>query len=210
MAKQPIGCAPFTSPFASDSGTHVSTELTLFDKAWPWPAETRDATTPVPRDFSEADINRREVASKIMEMKSYGSGEVEEERRKGVSTQLGLPPYNLRNIRKKLTRSDVDGHQCRLLLPKDLIDVYVKPSMSGDSFDKIQSGERLTVAVWDYDTESIHNEMALKKWTSSGSSYALIGNWRKDFVKRRNLKEGDEIAMYWDTSRFNFCVINKN
>ncbi|KAJ0095916.1 hypothetical protein Patl1_15554 [Pistacia atlantica] len=117
--------------------------------------------THVPKDFSEANISKREVASKIRKMKLYNPREEEEERRKGVSTRLGLRPYYPWNIKKKLTKSDV-GHQSRLLLPKDLIDKYVKPVMSVDSFDKIQSMEGLKVAVWDYDTDFVHNEMVLK------------------------------------------------
>ncbi|XP_031275418.1 B3 domain-containing protein At2g33720-like [Pistacia vera] len=217
MVSQQIAYAPFssqiaaTSPAQSDGGDHFSTELTLLDKAWPWPTETREATARAPKDFSEAVINKREVASKIMEMKRYSPREEDEERRKGVSTKLWLHPYNPWNIMKKLTKSDL-GHQSRLLLPKDLIDKYVKPLMSLDNFDKIQSGEGLRVAVWDYDTDSVHNEMVLKKWRSSNSSYVFIKNWGNDFVKRRNLEEGDEIAMFWDVnlSRFNFRVLNKN
>ncbi|KAJ0043718.1 hypothetical protein Pint_17501 [Pistacia integerrima] len=96
MAKQPIAYGPFSSQFAAicsaqSDGNRLSTKLTLLDEAWP--TEKREATAPVPRDFSEADINQREVASKIMEMKRYSSREEEEERRKGVSTELGLHPY---------------------------------------------------------------------------------------------------------------------
>ncbi|XP_031281109.1 B3 domain-containing protein At2g33720-like [Pistacia vera] len=144
-------------------------------------------------------------------MKLYTPREEEEERRKGVSTKLGLRPYYPWNMKKKLTKSDL-GHQSRLLLSKDLIDEYVKPVMSVDSFDKIQSMEGLKVSVWDYDTDSVQNEMVFKKWPSSNSSYVFIQSWRNDFVKRRNLQAGDEIAMFWNASysRFNFRVLNKN
>ncbi|KAJ0030712.1 hypothetical protein Pint_14628 [Pistacia integerrima] len=107
MAKQPIAYPPFNSPFAATSPT---IELTLFDKAWTWPTETREAMTHVPKDFFEADISKREVASKISKMKLYSPREEEEERRKGVSTRLGLHPYYPWNIKKKLTLSLFTWH----------------------------------------------------------------------------------------------------
>ncbi|KAJ0048913.1 hypothetical protein Pint_15453 [Pistacia integerrima] len=58
----------------------------------------------------------------------------------------------------------------------------------------------------------MHNQLVLKKWRSFNSSYVFIGKWCKDFMKRRNLQEGYEIAMYCDTyySRFNFRILNRN
>jgi hypothetical protein len=62
--------------------------------------------------------------------------------------------------------------------------------------------------VWDCDTKSGYQ--LLFKWRESGS-YVVIERWKEDFAKRRELKKGDEIGLYWDpgNSRFNFSLLRQ-
>ncbi|KAI8004822.1 B3 domain-containing protein [Camellia lanceoleosa] len=66
-------------------------------------------------------------------------------------------------------------------------------------------GER--VVVWDYDTGSEH-ELVFKKWHTS-KSFVLVDNWVTRFVRRRELRDGVEIGLFWDASnsRFGFLVL---
>ncbi|KAL0858044.1 hypothetical protein Bca101_063198 [Brassica carinata] len=113
-------------------------------------------------------------------------------------------------IKKLLTESDVRNSQTRLMLPKE----YVVPHILGYLTDEERimvegaNNQGLRINVYDRDTESTH-QLTLKKWHSSGS-YVLINNWNKDFVKRRQLKAGKLIGLFWNTyaTRLQFCVLN--
>ncbi|XVF59871.1 hypothetical protein PTKIN_Ptkin07bG0310500 [Pterospermum kingtungense] len=108
-------------------------------------------------------------------------------------------------IKKKLFESDL-GNMTRLLLPFQMVESHVLPYWTADQRSKIKEG--LPVFVWDCDTNTEHH-MVFKQWGSGAN--VLINNWMKDFVKRRELKLGDEVGLYWDTcsSRFNFSVLSR-
>ncbi|XP_021275182.1 B3 domain-containing protein At2g33720-like [Herrania umbratica] len=114
----------------------------------------------------------------------------------------GLDPYC---IRKTLTGSDL-GNMSRLMLAAEGIESHVFPFWNADQLAKIKEG--LSVSVWDGDTQTEH-ELVFKRWNKRAN--VLIKNWVKDFVRRRELKLGDEIGLYWDTcnSRFQFAVLNR-
>lgn len=111
-------------------------------------------------------------------------------------------------IKKKLTESDL-GILSRLLLAADLVKQQVLPILGDDHARAAESEEGCPIKVWDMDTRSMH-KLVLKRWSSS-KSYVLIGKWNQDFVRRRELKKGDEIGFYWDpyNSVFNFCVLKR-
>ncbi|KAL1337936.1 hypothetical protein HN51_032615 [Arachis hypogaea] len=125
----------------------------------------------------------------------------------GVSTTLKLydDPWK---IKKTLTDSDL-GILSRLLLAADLVKKQILPMLGGDHARAAETEEGTPVRVWDMDTRSMHH-LVLKRWSSS-KSYVLIGKWNQDFVRRRDLKKGDEIGFHWDpyNCAFNFCVLTR-
>ncbi|KAK6258126.1 hypothetical protein SCA6_012600 [Theobroma cacao] len=116
--------------------------------------------------------------------------------------RLGLDPYC---IKKTLTGSDL-GNMSRLMLAAECIEYHVFPFWNADQRAKLKEG--LSVSVWDGDTQTEH-ELVFKRWNKRAN--VLIKNWVKDFVRRRELKLGDEIGLYWDScnSRFQFAVLNR-
>ncbi|XP_028755812.1 B3 domain-containing protein At2g33720-like [Neltuma alba] len=126
----------------------------------------------------------------------------------GCSTDLRIydDPWK---IKKVLTATDVLRHHNRLLLAAVLVQNLVCTVLTDDESFKLDSGDGAEIKFWDVDTMSLHT-LVLKKWASTGS-FVLIGKWNDDFVKRRNLKKGDEIGFQWDkfNRRFNFSVLHR-
>ncbi|XVE49917.1 hypothetical protein DITRI_Ditri01bG0120200 [Diplodiscus trichospermus] len=117
--------------------------------------------------------------------------------------RLGHDPWC---IKKQLTESDL-GSMTRLLLAAELVKSHVFPLWNADQLAKIKEKEGLPVSVYDCDTRTEHN-LAFKQWKKTN---VLVNNWVNGFVKRRELKVGDEIGLYWDrsSSRFKFSVLNR-
>jgi hypothetical protein len=126
---------------------------------------------------------------------------------KSVSTTLKLydDPWK---IKKTLTESDL-GILSRLLLAADLVKKQILPMLDLDDARAAETEDGSPVNVWDMETNSMH-QLVLKRWSSS-KSYVLIGKWNHDFVRRRDLKKGDEIGFQWDpfNRAFNFCVLKR-
>ncbi|GMI71698.1 hypothetical protein HRI_000839100 [Hibiscus trionum] len=108
-------------------------------------------------------------------------------------------------IKKRLTKSDLSD-MSRLLLSTELVVSHILPHWDEDQETQIPQG--LKVWVFDCDTNSEHG-LVFKQWNNG--AYVLISKWIPDFVKRRDLKQGDEIGLYWDiqNSRFNFSLLNR-
>lgn len=125
----------------------------------------------------------------------------------GVSTTLRLydDPWK---IKKMLTASDL-GILSRLLLSADLVKKQILPVLGADQARATDTEEGSQVKIWDMDTKSMH-QLVLKRWSSS-KSYVLIGKWNQDFVRRRELKKGDEVGFQWNPYNyaFNFCVLKR-
>lgn len=114
-------------------------------------------------------------------------------------------------IKKKLNNGDV-GYLCRILLTVDSVRVireHIFPFLSQDERSKIEAGDGVQFTTFDVETRTEH-QLTLKRLKPLGN-YILNGNWRSDFVRRRELKSEDEIGMYWDSlvSKFNFCVLKR-
>ncbi|KAL0460832.1 UNVERIFIED_CONTAM: B3 domain-containing protein [Sesamum latifolium] len=107
-------------------------------------------------------------------------------------------------IKKVLTKSDVDGSS-RLLLGRLLVLEHILPHLLMGN-DMGEQG--VEIKVWDVDTGSEHM-LLLKKWKSN--SFVFVKNWTSDFVKRRELKENDEIGLRWNhgNSRLDFTLLKK-
>ncbi|XP_019421579.1 PREDICTED: B3 domain-containing protein At2g33720-like isoform X1 [Lupinus angustifolius] len=105
-------------------------------------------------------------------------------------------------IKKVLQKSDL-GNMSRLLLPKDLAENLVLPVLNVDARRDAESERGTRVWIWDVDTNSMHS-LLFKRWGSS-KSYVFIDKWVQDFVKRRNLKEGDEVRFHWNPYNHHFA-----
>ncbi|XP_060211173.1 uncharacterized serine-rich protein C215.13-like [Lycium barbarum] len=103
-------------------------------------------------------------------------------------------------ITKKLTKSDVNGAS-RLLLPRQEVNTYILPFLDKEQQAMI-SQDGIDVTVLDLDTETEHT-LTLKKWLTN--SFQLIKAWTAEFVKIRNLKQDDVIAIRWDENNSRFC-----
>ncbi|XP_019186493.1 PREDICTED: B3 domain-containing protein At2g33720-like [Ipomoea nil] len=109
-------------------------------------------------------------------------------------------------ITKRLSLSDVNTSS-RLLLSKRDMQESVLPLMDDERYAACQSKEGLRVKMWDLDADSEH-ELSLKKWKSG--SFVLTSNWSMEFVRRRNLQEGDWIRLRWDTENLRFIFQKLN
>ncbi|XVE87502.1 hypothetical protein DITRI_Ditri18aG0122900 [Diplodiscus trichospermus] len=129
----------------------------------------------------------------------------EEIRHDAVDTELRLGPADPWCIRKQLFASDL-GNNSRLLLPLELVESHVFPHWNNDQLGRITQG--VPVSVWDCNTNTRH-DMVFQQWNKGAN--VLKANWVKEFVKRRELKVGDEIGLYWDidNSRFIFSVLKR-
>lgn len=120
----------------------------------------------------------------------------------GYSTKLMLydDPWK---IKKVLQESDIDETKNMVLLPKDLVEDLVLPVLSVAA----DADRGAPLKIWDIDTNSMHM-LILKRLFYSGS-YAFIGTWAQDFVRRRDLKNGDEIGFHWDPYKkhFDFSIL---
>ncbi|KAM7494238.1 hypothetical protein LguiB_028847 [Lonicera macranthoides] len=125
----------------------------------------------------------------------------------------GLPPIDLelsldqeyywRNSTKVLTKSNVDD-SCRLLLPTAQVEGEVLRGMAQFLAEQCMSRDGVMFEVEDLDTNTQHR-LVLKKWASN--SFVLTTNWKRDFVNRRKLVEGDVIGLLWNGhSKFYFSL----
>ncbi|KAM7531294.1 hypothetical protein LguiB_034704 [Lonicera macranthoides] len=166
---------------------NVSTELKLFDKSW----------------LNNTEEHQR--AERIRRFGEYTHDEEEEEMRLGILTKLKLEALDPWEFKKVLMKSDCNI-LCRLMVPKrEVRKIYEK--WDPKTIKKIESGKGEEFKVRDYDTETDHS-LIFEKLLSS-KSYVFNKNWSRDFMRRRELKEGDEIGMFWDkwNSRFGFSVL---
>ncbi|KAM7494240.1 hypothetical protein LguiB_028849 [Lonicera macranthoides] len=131
---------------------------------------------------------------------------VDQERRAAILDQSLLgqkPSKDPRLIRKTLTFSDVNG-SCRLLLLTKDVEDYVLSSMEEDKAKMCKTNTGVRFEVWDLDDESCGgHHLVLKKWAGA-NSFVLNGGWKKNFVNRKGLQEGDEIGFAFDGTRFYF------
>ncbi|KAL4339515.1 hypothetical protein GQ457_08G002800 [Hibiscus cannabinus] len=108
-------------------------------------------------------------------------------------------------IKKKIVTSDLSD-MSRLLLAKKLAESHILPHWDDERRAQIHTG--VPVSVYDCDTNDEY-AMDFKRWKNG--AYVFIKKWIPNFVKRRDLKLGDEIGIYWDihNSRFNFSVLTE-
>ncbi|XP_004488399.1 B3 domain-containing protein At2g33720-like [Cicer arietinum] len=158
-------------------------------------------------DETSTNIYMRTSRKRLCSNKNEEDRNNNDNNKGSVSTTLKLydDPWK---IKKTLTDSDL-GILSRLLLAADLVKKQILPMLDVDDARAAETEEGSPVNVWDMETKSMH-QLVLKRWSSS-KSYVLIGKWNQDFVRRRELKKGDEIGFQWDpfNRAFNFCVLKR-
>ena len=113
-------------------------------------------------------------------------------------------------IKKSLTQTDIGDHWCRLLIPTNMAEQLIVPVLDVETDDDAFTEEGIPVTIWDVNTESEY-ELIFKLWVSSGAFIFYGLSWKENFVKRRDLKVGDEIGFHWDPyrKRFDFSVLKR-
>ncbi|CAN1778069.1 B3 domain-containing protein At2g33720 [Linum perenne] len=111
-------------------------------------------------------------------------------------------------IRKTLTKSGTNNCS-RLLISIHMSQQHVLRHLSEVEKKRVKDDKSTKLEVLDSDTGSMHT-LHFKRWTSSGS-YVFNDAWKEGFVRRRGLKEGDEVGLYFDDrlSCFVFSVLNR-
>ncbi|KAG8633840.1 hypothetical protein MANES_18G142350v8 [Manihot esculenta] len=182
----------------------VSTEQKLFDEYWN--ADDASGTRKEPDGVSEESSELKTLARDTANQTIYSPEEERKMRLKHpVWTKLVL--YDPWKIKKRLTGSDLGNH-CRLLVASALVKDHILPFMRSETVEKIKT-EGAEFSFWDCDTNTKLN-LILKYWRTS-KSYIFNKGWLNNFVKRRNLVEGDLIGIYWDSTGkiFNFSVLER-
>lgn len=128
----------------------------------------------------------------------------EEARHSGI-LQEPKSKEDLWKIKKALTKSDINS-SCRLLLAKVAVEEQILTLMDENCASDCRTKEGRRFAVLDIDTNTTH-QLELKLWSSN--SFVMTSNWKKEFVNRRGLEEGDEIRLGYDESRFYFSLLKK-
>lgn len=187
------------------NGLDCSTKLCLYDNTWPCgnPNKRKRNST----DDSEVSCKLTKEERNIARIRFLSNEEREEEERYEVSTELTLfiDPWT---IKKVLTTSDL-GQLSRLLLQTSPVQDHIIKYFNKDDQNSLQEGLPITFNVYDHDTDSTH-ELFLKRWATL-RCYVLNGGWRMYFVRRRGLRKGDEIGLFWDrfASRLHFRVLSR-
>ncbi|KAI7980565.1 B3 domain-containing protein [Camellia lanceoleosa] len=163
-------------------------------------------TNPSPSSTHSLVSERKRIEDRIRSFRFYTHEECREEMDLRVSMKLKLFE-DAWKIKKTLTSSDVNEDLCRLLLPAGAVDKHIMAVWGGERVEHVNNMHSERVVVWDYDTGSEH-ELAFKKWHTS-KSFVLVDNWVTRFVRMRELRDGDEIGLFWDASnsRFGFRVL---
>ncbi|XP_028759239.1 B3 domain-containing protein At2g33720-like [Neltuma alba] len=190
----------------------VSTELSLSSSFSSSVASSKTRTRGTHQYFSKRNSNNRERKASYPPYNYFFTKKEERHHESNISqSSYGRCSTALRlyddpwKIKKVLTTSDLGKLNRLMLTSENSMEDLVVSLMGSNNNNNSKSEELLIrgrpVRVWDLETKSMH-QLVLKQWASI-KNYVLIGNWNQDFVKRRNLKKGDEIGLQWDP--YNFC-----
>ncbi|CAA7037834.1 unnamed protein product [Microthlaspi erraticum] len=187
-----------------------SEALCSYDETWPcgnpkkrkW-NNTQDSISCEPSDKQLTKEERN-----IARMRFLSSEEKAEEERYGVSTELTLSITDQWTIKKVLTTKDL-GQLSRLFLQTRSVQDHIIKHLDEDDQEKVQEGSGVTVKVYDHDTKSTHELLLRRLDRDTPRDYILNGGWRMYFVRRRGLRKGDKIGLFWDpfASKLHFRVL---
>ncbi|KAE9598708.1 hypothetical protein Lal_00022588 [Lupinus albus] len=191
--------SPQNPPYGSNNHepSSISTELSLISSSFQSTCNHGGITrTHYSSDSKRNKKNVKKICSNNKESQYWGCS---------TSLELYDNPWK---IKKVLTTSDL-GKLNRLLFGADLLENLMLPVLGASAQRDAESGMGTPIRVWDVDTMSMHM-LILKRWASF-KNYVLIGKWNHEFVRRRELKKGDEIGLQWDSYRhcFNFSVLKR-
>ena len=112
-------------------------------------------------------------------------------------------------IKERVEANYSNEQWVRLFLETDLVKKHVLTELEEKYIEDFITKYGVQVVVWDFDTKSEH-QLIFKQRTNG--SNVFVEDWTKEFVIRRELKEGDEIGLFWDksNSRFNFSILKRN
>ncbi|KAL1205711.1 putative B3 domain-containing protein [Cardamine amara subsp. amara] len=147
-------------------------------------------------DLSSTNLNVQSVfTTSIEEMKIISKEQKEKEEQHWT-------------IKKELTQSDVNYLTCRrLTLGRRSVEEHILKHLPPEDAQKIDRGKPgLKVKVYDNDTDTTQ-ELLL----AFQRSYVLKDGWYTNFIKRRGLREREEIGLFWDLSdsKLHFSVLSR-
>ncbi|KAB2608619.1 B3 domain-containing protein [Pyrus ussuriensis x Pyrus communis] len=190
----------------------LSTELNLFDPTWTKLKRTAEddtafASNPEHETLSATENamqkfmkRRNEVAAKISRLLiKYSFNEAVQQIWKGpTNSSRYMEPWP---IKKTLTMTDVGRNMhraSRLVLRRKLVNKHILPYLSYQIISRVEN-QGAGIRIYDLNTSSEH-QLIFKRWKGSGT-YVLMSTWSREFVKRRQLKEGDLIGFCWDAHK---------
>ncbi|XP_009373519.2 putative B3 domain-containing protein At1g78640 [Pyrus x bretschneideri] len=209
------------------SHDEVSTVLALWDPTWPTSFSTNNdnntkrkvdqvpdqpcpaSTTPHDRDqttnssskrqklvstlshFPTGDFFRDRIHENNMTNNNKNTATKEEQMKRKKRDELVIANLNFKDswgIKKKLTARDLR----HFYMPASLMNKHILPHVDDKFTKSFENGQGAQITFHDGDTHTTHHLYVLKQ---SDNSYVLV--WHPAFVKRRQLKEGDEIGLHW-------------
>ncbi|KAM1145412.1 hypothetical protein ACFX19_038066 [Malus domestica] len=209
------------------SHDEVSTVLALWDPTWPTSFSTNNdnntkrkanqvpdqpsptSTSPHHRDqttnnsskrqklvstlspFPTGDCLRDRVHDNKMTNNNKNTATKEEQMKWKKRDELVIANLNFKDswgIKKKLTARDL----IHFYMPASLMNKYILPHVNDEFTKALENRQGAQITFHDGDTHTTHHRYIFKQ---SNNSYVLV--WHPAFVKRRQLKEGDEIGLHW-------------
>ncbi|OVA16752.1 hypothetical protein BVC80_1543g207 [Macleaya cordata] len=114
-----------------------------------------------------------------------------------------LDLFNQWEIKKVLTAVDV-GILGGLVLGQEQVYNHIFRYWNRELvWNLIGGAQQIPILIRDLDTKTEYN-LYFKKSTMD-DCFVISTFWNRDFVYRRDLKEGDMIGMYWHPSSSSFC-----
>lgn len=108
-------------------------------------------------------------------------------------------------IKKQLQSSDIKQQQNRLLIPVEDVMGRIKNFLNPEQNWYVEESSGINVIIKDLDnTPPLLHQLNFVRWSSG--SYVFQSNWMTNFVKRKYLKEGDEIKMHWIPEESQFAL----
>ncbi|KAL1205712.1 B3 domain-containing protein [Cardamine amara subsp. amara] len=157
----------------------ISTTLCLYDETWPCGNPNYPNVNYAPRNEELTEQTRK----------------IEEVKVDLARFRDSTDPWI---IKKDLNKTEIT---CGLLyLSRSNVEQHILRYLSEDDQKKLRQGDRILVNVHDHETDSSHR-VFLMRWISK-QNYCLKGSWRHDFVRRRGLRAGDKIGLFWDRFRY--------
>lgn len=113
-------------------------------------------------------------------------------------------------IKKTITENDLDPQVGLELDPSEAREHLLRHWVDWTDQYQLNNGQTVLFQMVDLDTNTEHL-LTFRKWPNGERErYFIHENWIKDFVRRRNLRVGMLVGMYWDirTKALRFSVLS--